>query len=105
MKTIKQRIASKQGWSTNGLAAHIDLDVMPLHRAAEAAIEKDGPGAMFRLGLRNRKRAKTVKLAIGVTAAIVNDGYVCEVSAADVLTACEDELAAVHALLSGAVTV
>jgi hypothetical protein len=103
MKTIEQRIASKQGWSTNGLAAHIDLEVKPFYQAAKTAIER-GDETM-RLPLRNRKRTKTVKLALGITGTVQPGGYACTVNAADLLTACEDELAAVHALLSGTVTV
>jgi hypothetical protein len=103
MKTIEQRIAAKQGWSTNGLAAHIDCDVTPFYEVALAAREKGW--SEVTIGLRNRKRTKTVRLALGVTGRVTDDGYACNVSTADLLTACEDELAAVHALLSGAVTV
>lgn len=103
MKTIDQRIASKRGWSEPGLAAHIDLDVMPFYRMAQAATDQGE--ATVRIGLRNRTGAKRTRLAIGVTGTVVSGGYACEVSTADLLTACEDEMAAVHALLSGAVTV
>jgi hypothetical protein len=103
MKTIEQRIAAKQGWSTNGLAAHIDLEVKPFYQQAQTALDLGQTTVI--LGLRNRKRTKTVKLALGVTGAVSPGGYSCTVDAADLLTACEDELAAVHALLSGAVAV
>lgn len=98
--TIEQRIATFRNWPEIALTSHVDLEVTPLLNAALAAQERGE--ATVRLGLRNRKRTKRTKLAIGITGEVNGGGYFCTVSTADLLAACEDECAAIHALLSGA---
>jgi hypothetical protein len=99
-RTVQDRIADKAFWTPIALESHIRLDVYPLWYAAREAIERDGDDAMVTIGLRNRKRSKSIKLAIGVKAAITGAGYTCTMRAADLLEACNDESEAVEYLLT-----
>jgi hypothetical protein len=99
-RTVQDRIADKAFWTPISLESHIRLDVYPLWYAAREAIEKDGDDAMVTIGLRNRKRSKSIKLAIGVKAAVTGAGYTCTVRAADLLEACNDESEAVEYLIT-----